>query len=180
MSFQDEAYVQAMDEIKKERLDEATWARAYSDSEGSNARAKSLYVQYRANKLIGAWLHDKKEEKVAERRREELERAEDEERIAREKDERARVCAENQKIIEEAESRKRFWYFCFSVGVGLSAFYIHFSMLSIWLLPLSVFFGFCWGCIPGWWLLGKGNDRVEGVFFCGGIALFELFLIWIF
>lgn len=47
----DELYTQALRELRDNRTDEATWARAYMDAAGEANRAEALYIKYRVKRL---------------------------------------------------------------------------------------------------------------------------------
>jgi hypothetical protein len=50
-SDKDNFYSQALKEIESNELDHATWARAFSDAEGVENRARALYIKYRVERL---------------------------------------------------------------------------------------------------------------------------------
>lgn len=191
MSLRDEAFVKAMAELESRNLDKAAWARAFADSEGSEEKARSLYVQYRANSLIGAKLRWDKEQKRL-RREEEARVAEqklardnlhrERERAERQKREQVRKETEEQKLKEQQqkEDERHAGVFTMALCVGALALLVHISVLSIWLLPVSLLMAFCWGATT-YYIFGLGsNHSEEGLLFAGGAVLLELLLVWLF
>ena len=51
MTDEDEIYKRIGDEIENNNLDKVTWTKAQGSSDGSESRAKSLYIKYRFQKL---------------------------------------------------------------------------------------------------------------------------------
>jgi len=62
MANEDEIYKRIGDEIENNNLDKVAWTKAQGDSDGSESRAKSLYIKYRFQKLSSL---KKKDEKSA-------------------------------------------------------------------------------------------------------------------
>ena len=48
----DAMYERIDEELKTDNLDRATWTRAQGDADGNSERAKSLYIKYRAQRLL--------------------------------------------------------------------------------------------------------------------------------
>lgn len=49
--IEDKAFAQAAAELNTNQRDAGVWARAYSDAEGDDNRAKALYIRYRAQRI---------------------------------------------------------------------------------------------------------------------------------
>lgn len=49
--IEDRAFAQAAAELETNQRDPGVWARAYSDAEGDENRAKALYIRYRAQRI---------------------------------------------------------------------------------------------------------------------------------
>lgn len=49
--IEDRAFAQAASELETNQRDLAVWARAYSDAEGDENRAKAFYIRYRAQRI---------------------------------------------------------------------------------------------------------------------------------
>ena len=52
--IEDRAFAQAATELETNQRDTGVWARAYSDAEGDENRAKALYIRYRAQRISGS------------------------------------------------------------------------------------------------------------------------------
>lgn len=49
--IEDRAFAQAASELDTTQRDDGVWARAYSDAEGNESRARALYIRYRVERI---------------------------------------------------------------------------------------------------------------------------------
>lgn len=62
-SIEDAARVSALDELESGKLNRLAWAKALEESDGNEARAKSLYIKIRKEEILKQNQHEQKDKK---------------------------------------------------------------------------------------------------------------------
>mgnify|MGYP005861435605 CR=1 FL=1 len=68
-SIEDAARVTALDELESGKLNRLAWAKALEESDGNEARAKSLYIKFRVEQVLKQKQQERKEQECREQER---------------------------------------------------------------------------------------------------------------